>query len=487
MTDQPLDDLPSPGEVLAWRHERLGSWCAVQVLSAEPGEIVVAALAWSGDRAPLLPELIPARALEHSCWTLCVDPRPVVAELEELPDDWSSVGQLRELVASPEVVPVHDLVEAILWQRRWEQKPPQALRRFVEAATANDPVTIPTVRDRETGEPVARHPLQDMVLDDFLDQFDPRFSLDDLAVWPTLGELQLTRWYDDLLPWLARSPMVEVLGLECHGQTSLDLSRTWLREVTIDTTGLRELRLPDSIDACTLIGARSPEFRLHAPEQGRWLKLTCSAPLPGQLPRLRELELRGVEQLDLPGLVAMHPELRRLVIEGCPSPLRDLEPLTRLPALEELWLISITDLQHIPTVWPRLGHLVLQCLPDEVIDQAERDLTRDDLYLATLRHPNWSQYLADHDVGLRRWLRRTSLPHPMGFQMWRTFVLARDAIRRAEPGRRARVAAEGIAQLQDEAATWQVHIGPVEEADLLEAQRLLLEAGENPEPEGAAR
>ena len=471
-----MEDLPAPGEVFTWRHERLELWCAAQVLGAASGRIVAAALAWPGDRAPRLSELASSPAMEYSCWTLCVAPRPLVAELE-LPDDWVPLGRLPRLVAPPDAELAHDLAEGILWQHRWEQKPSQARRRFIEAATVDDPVTIPTVCDRATGEPVTLNPLQDMGLDDTVEQFDPRFTLDDLAALPTLAELQLTRWYDDLLPWLAHSPMVETLSLECHGQTSLDLSHTWLHEVRIDTTGLRELRLPDSIDSCTLVGARSPQFQLHAPQAGRWLKLVCSAPLRGQLAQLRELELRNVEEPDLPGLVATHPRLRRLVIEGCPSPLPDLEPLTRLPDLEELWLISVLELQQIPTAWPRLNHLVLQCLADEVIDQAERDLTRDELYLATLRHPNWLGYLADHDVPLRRWLGRLSLPHPMGRRMWQVFVRARDAIRKASPETRSRVATEGIAELRDAAAACQDHLGPVEISDLLDAQHRLRATG----------
>ncbi|RRD03143.1 hypothetical protein EII34_15325 [Arachnia propionica] len=472
-----MEDLPTPGEVFAWRHERLGLWCAAQVLGRASWRIVAAALAWQGDHAPTLSELTSSPAMQYSCWTLCVAPRPLVAELQEMPDGWVPLGRLPRLVAPPGTELAHDLAEGILWQHRWEQKPPEALHRFVEAATVNDPVTIPTVRDRATGEPVTLHPLQDMALDDTLDQFDPLFTLDDLAVWPTLEELQLTRWHDDLLPWLARSPMVETLSLECHGQTSLDLSRTWLREVRIDTTGLEELRLPRSIDSCTLVGARSPGFRLHAPLAGRWLRLTCSAPLPGQLPQLRELELRHVDQLDLPDLVATHPRLRRLVIEGCPSPLHDLESLTRLPTLTELRLISVLGFRRVPTVWPRLDHLVLQCLPDEVIDQAERDLTRDGLYLATLRHPDWPGYLADHDVPLRRWLGRLSLPHPMGFHVWRTFARARDAIRQAEPDDRPRVATEGIARLRATALMWRGHLGHRERCDLLDAQHRLRAAG----------
>ena len=51
-----------------------------------------------------------------------------------------------------------------------------------------------------------------------------------------------------------RLPLLQELVLENHGQTKLDFSKTSIHRLSIDLTGVEELRLNDDLEELFLLG-----------------------------------------------------------------------------------------------------------------------------------------------------------------------------------------------------------------------------------------
>ena len=77
------------------------------------------------------------------------------------------------------------------------------------------------------------------------DEWTPFEDALELKVFPCLSKLALTRWHKNIYEYLQSTPFITELVLNNHGQTKLDFSKTSIHRLSIDLTGVEELRLND--------------------------------------------------------------------------------------------------------------------------------------------------------------------------------------------------------------------------------------------------
>lgn len=181
-----------------------------------------------------------------------------------------------------------------------------------------------------------------------------------------------TPWHDDLLDSRTNpapyGPAEYAAGKDCR----LDLSRSGLDQLDVDTTGLKELHLPPTLSTLKLHGSRTPPMKVVANGGGHWLWVWARGKVPPMrgLKRLRGLRIDAADRVDLAEVVRRFPGLRHLQLFGAPGTVTNIAALTSLRELEALLLVDVfgftADEFPAPHQWPALTSLVLGQVPAEV-------------------------------------------------------------------------------------------------------------------------
>ena len=231
-----------------------------------------------------------------------------------------------------------------------------------------------------------------------MDKYTPFGSALELAALPCLSEIICEQWHPDLLEFLRGNPFIHELTLLNHGQKSLDLRGTSVGKLMLDMTGLEELWLGEETEQLLFQNKGPDTCTIHASGDGSGLTLQfigeCRPHL--ELPNL--LGLRGIQMkdLDLTGLTAAHPHLKKLRLWGAPGNLQNFSAVAQFRELTDL---STSDLfgfgaADIPTPeqMPELRWFWMTSLPEDAA-KAAKQLWKSkpgmDLQITKPRKPEW--------------------------------------------------------------------------------------------------
>jgi hypothetical protein len=195
-----------------------------------------------------------------------------------------------------------------------------------------------------------------------------------------------------------------------HGRSRIDVSRTLLRELTVDVEGLREIVLGESIATLNLVGSEFDGLAVVHPRDGGELTLAMSCPKDGvlpvfRLPALSNLRIRA-QVLDAAGIADAYPHLTSLTVMGAPGTLRNLAMLAGLARLRHLQLAEMFGYgaAEFPTrtQWPLLESLWLTSFPADCAKIAKNEFG--DCRGLSLTQPRSQAWLDDNvDNPFRSW------------------------------------------------------------------------------------
>ncbi|AQA21556.1 hypothetical protein BTZ20_0683 [Rhodococcus sp. MTM3W5.2] len=458
-----------PGDVFAFRLERIGRFGACQVVAVDQSQdlATVAVLAWTGTEVPDVTRLagVPRMVRDYMFWT----PEEMLRNVPlTVPDSYRRIGSLP--VTGETVSRAYfswEFDRDVERQYRWDSIPSETRTAFAAALNGEAVASIPGLTDSRSGERYeARLAHSRRFSDDAGYRIGDDFRLESLRAWPTLYQVELHAWRDDLLPFLESSPLVKELNLTGHGQRELDFSGTHLDQLAIDITGLHRLVLPQSLDQLILRGdgavnsfdsldalvdelsaeapTAEPILQVVAEQDGRWItvNLTGTVPPVCGLERTHGLRISVIEELELGDVAEHFPDVSWLHLFGAPGLLDELDELRRLPHLTTLWICDLFGYDPSdfpgPDELPSLTSLDLDSIPAAVaigVRAQYRKVPRVALTVRKARKPEW---LAENlENPLRHWDGRDGIPGAVSKKARTAFVAAlrqvRDASGGAEP------------------------------------------------------
>ena len=203
--------------------------------------------------------------------------------------------------------------------------------------------------------------------------------------------------------------MITNIELSCAAK-SLDISRTYVQELTLDTSGIQEVLLNDSLYRLTLKGDASRLKSVRCPFDGELLGIQLELKGGGfcvsGLEKLRELRIfsqRG-ERVDLADVAASFPNLREIFINAQGGTLKNIDALAKLKRLQTIRLRDVYGFDSFPAraQLPHLKRLWLRSVPKTVCEAAKRQFK--DIEDIEIKQPRSDQWLeANLNNPLRGW------------------------------------------------------------------------------------
>ena len=201
---------------------------------------------------------------------------------------------------------------------------------------------------------------------------------------PFCYEIKSEIWDENLKDFLESTPMITNIELSCAAK-SLDISRTYVQELTLDTSGIQEVLLNDSLYRLTLKGGGF-----------------CVSGLE-KLRELRIFSQRG-ERVDLADVAASFPNLREIFINAQGGTLKNIDALAKLKRLQTIRLRDVYGFDSFPAraQLPHLKRLWLRSVPKTVCEAAKRQFK--DIEDIEIKQPRSDQWLeANLNNPLRGW------------------------------------------------------------------------------------
>lgn len=226
---------------------------------------------------------------------------------------------------------------------------------------------------------------------------------------PFCYEIKSEIWDENLKDFLEATPMITNMELNCAAK-SLDISRTYVQELTLDTSGIQEVLLNDSLYRLTLKGDASRLKSVRCPFDGELLGIQLELKGGGfcvsGLEELRELRIfsqRG-EYVDLDEIAASFPNLREIFINAQGGTLKNIDALAKLKRLQAMRLRDVYGFDSFPAraQMPYLRRLWLRSVPKTVCEAAKREFK--DIEDIEIKQPRSDQWLeANLNNPLRGW------------------------------------------------------------------------------------
>ena len=250
-------------------------------------------------------------------------------------------------------------------QLKWQEIPKEQRDAFKAADKSKEKVIF--VGEESS---VSRHNLND--------EWRPFEDAMELKVFPCLSKLALTRWHKNLYEYLQSTHFITELVLENHRQTKLDFSKTSIHRLSIDLTGVEELRLNDDLEELVLLGDMSDNCQILVKDHGASLRLQLDSSLPKALglKDLGAIHCSNILEIDFVQILNNYPRLRELRLWGKPGHILNFHKLSEL---KELVNFSTVDLfgftaEDIPKPedLPRLSMFWMSSLPEEAAKVAKK-------------------------------------------------------------------------------------------------------------------
>ncbi|UOK61645.1 hypothetical protein MT997_24675 [Paenibacillus sp. OVF10] len=85
---------------------------------------------------------------------------------------------------------------------------------------------------------------------------------------------------ESIFPFIEDNPFINELHILHHGQTMLDISKSHLTRLIVDVSGLKELILNTKMKSLNFTGELSPDLRILAYEDGKYITLNVASGMP---------------------------------------------------------------------------------------------------------------------------------------------------------------------------------------------------------------
>ena len=250
-------------------------------------------------------------------------------------------------------------------QLKWQEIPKEKRDLFKKADKSKEKVSFTGNECR-----ISKHNIND--------EWTPFEDALELKVFPCLSKLTLTRWHKNIYEYLQSTPFITELVLENHGQTKLDFSKTSIHRLSIDLTGVEELRLNDDLEELVLLGDMSDNCQILVKDHGASLRLQLDSSLPKALglKDLGAIHCSNILEIDFAQILNNYPRLRELRLWGKPGHILNFHKLSEF---KELVMFSTVDLfgftaEDIPKPedLPRLSMFWMSSLPEEAAKVAKK-------------------------------------------------------------------------------------------------------------------
>ena len=264
--------LAKAGDVYCVYNFHLKKYIACQITKIEEGEkkpqAVLLSLDWSGDQplkeeelASLMPLYIDFMYWDRGLHLSNVD--------IHVPSNYIFIGNTTPLTTES------TNTYAMFWgngydiyrQLKWQEIPKEKRDLFKKADKSKEKVSFAGNECR-----ISKHNIND--------EWTPFEDALELKVFPCLSKLTLTRWHKNIYEYLQSTPFITELVLKNHGQTKLDFSKTSIHRLSIDLTGVEELRLNDDLEELFLLGDMSDNCQILVKDHGASLRLQLDRSLP---------------------------------------------------------------------------------------------------------------------------------------------------------------------------------------------------------------
>lgn len=366
-------------------------------------------LNWIGDR-PMneadLPDIKPLYE-EYMYW----DGKPGLSIVDpEVPAGYVYVGNCPPLLADETRATAYegwgDRGRLVFYQHQWEQIPKEARRAFKSAVDSEELTELAGQEIRVNTKWIsdAEYPIK---------------SVRELRVLPCLSNLDCSMWYPDLLAYLRENPFIHKLTLRAHGQRTLDLRGSHLRELVIDLNGVEEIWMNDELEALYFLNGAPEQCKFHAGKGIASLRLNFKKTVR-VYPELRDvgmLHCEEVGEIDFAELNRSYPRLRELRLWGNPAFVRNFSTLADF---RELVFFSTSDLFGFtaadipkPEQMEHLDRFWMDSLPEDAAKEIRRLYKKRraaglDLWITKARKPEW---LAENlDNPFRHWQGEEYIP-----------------------------------------------------------------------------
>ncbi|WP_440109554.1 hypothetical protein [Paenibacillus sp. QZ-Y1] len=357
--------VPTIGDIYCVYVEKIQQYAACQVTGFKETEgkgsyplAAVLQLDWSGVQLPNEAELRQMKPLicNFYFWKDRFDHSFVKANV---PSDYVLAGNVTPLVTAETNSYSGGWLmgNSLYLQREWESIDETRRAQFKQAMDDYQDITVgDRVMSRNTST---------------IRDFSPHSAKDvgELAKLPCLTHIEINGYSESIIPFINDNPLVNELHLMKHHQISLDFSKSHLTKLVLDVSGLERLVLNPKMKSLNFTGNLSPELRIEAAEDGRWITLNVAADLPqvSGVARLGGLLIREIKELDLEPLVQLYPELEELRLWGKPGNLSNLESIQHLTHLQEFTTYDLFGFSGEqfpgPEQLPELARLWLTSLP----------------------------------------------------------------------------------------------------------------------------
>lgn len=392
-----------PGDIYCNQEPTTGNYFAYQLIEIKKDSVVHLLLDYFADRLPGENDIKQMAPLVRRRWFWNDSIDYCHSDSEKLPEGAIYIGNIPPLVTREcrtygSWPSGHDFVDELEWQKI----PEEARKSFKDALSDTTEIVVAGVKCRRSWQ---------RINDEFLSAMTDYST--DLAKLPAAYTFVATQYYPQLIPFLETRWTATKLDWTGHGQSTLDLSRTHLREITLWDENLKLLTLPESCNLLTLNGKLHPGLKVIT--SGNTQKLTLHINVKKQdnvipdlgLPGLNALALHFVEDADLTPVYTYYPHLSWLRIIGKPGNVINIGSLANLSKLKSLLIEDIFGFTGEefpqPAAWAVLKTLWLESIPEEAGKYIKKLFKGKvfDLDVRKLRKPEWMAENLDNP--LRHW------------------------------------------------------------------------------------
>jgi hypothetical protein len=232
-------------------------------------------------------------------------------------------------------------------------------------------------------------------------ELDKLLSLQEIAYYGTDA---------GVIAYVSRRETIRTLRWNAHGQARIDLSKSHLTELAIDTSGPLEVHLPRTLTTLRLISARHlPELTLKTDDAGARLAVyvwnpQSKVPFYAGIAALGSLTIAGAANVDL-GPFARYTQLHDLLVWGADNgvSIEKLATLAKLPGLARLELRHVyhTDFRALPELPALTSFMIDGIRAADAAHVRKRFASSHALHIRGVRTDAWLKKNADNPF--REW------------------------------------------------------------------------------------
>lgn len=239
---------------------------------------------------------------------------------------------------------------------------------------------------------------------------------DSLEQFPCISSAQVEGFSEKLLRLIKTAPLLTSLELKNPGVSELDLRGSGLDNMKLDMTGVKKLYLPEKVRSFTLYGNIEKELVIDdsacdekLPPVCVWLSLKKAQISRFGMQRLRvkKLSLNDIAEIDAEEIMKCFPDIKDLLMIGCPGIVKNVQMLGRLNKLQRLSLwdlfgFSMEFLEGLAQM-TELWELDCESIPKDVGTEIRKRWKGriSVLSVTKLRDENWLKENMDNP--LRHW------------------------------------------------------------------------------------